>query len=1077
MGVNKSKKVYWQGLEQLSNDPEFVKNAAKEFPEYLPIKDSYGDNSLEESEEGSNRRDFLKLMGFSVAAVSLAACEAPVRKAIPYLNKPESIDPGIPNYYASSYVEGGDYCAVVVKTREGRPIFLEGNTFSSVSKGGTNARVQASVLSLYDNEKDKEAKKDGSPTTWDSLDKEIQEKLAQISDAGGQIRIVSNTIVSPSTKKIIADFTAKYPTTKHVSYDSESRSGIMAANKQVFGQAVIPSYDFGKANVIVGISADFLGNWLSGIEFTAQYSANRKVDKKAKKMSQHFQFETNLSITGAAADYRTPIKPSQEGLVVAALYNAVAKQVGGTALNVKGVNVPNIDRAAKALASNKGKSLVVSGSNDVNVQALVNGINVMLENYEATIDLDTPCFMKQGDDNAMADFITDVKSGKVEATIFYNANPVYDHPKGKELGEAISKLKLSVSTADRLNETASLCGYNAPDSHFLESWGDAEPKNGFFSVMQPTIRTIFKTRQVQDSLLKWSGSDVKYSDYLKSYWEEKMFSQQQKELFFSNFWTRSLHDGVFEPTILDSYTSEHQVGMEDTSSDISFDYNSLSSAISANYKADNSALELIIYSNPVMGSGADANNPILQETPEPISRVCWGNYVSIPQSMATELGFSVFETETDVAKVTINGQDYELPVVAQPGQAKGTISIALGYGREKAGKVAAQAGGLNAFRLLNTTNGIGYAQTDVKLVSTGTKKHLAQTQTHHTIMGRDTIIKEFTLGDYKSGAWKDGFRTTMLMDGEEVSPRDLTLWDVSGDGYPTDEKKDKDESLWVNKSGDTSDRHPYVNHQWGLTIDLNACTGCAACVVACHLENNVPVVGKKEVIKRREMHWLRIDRYYSNPSEDDLSAEQKGLKDHQKLELSADNPEVVFQPMMCQHCNNAPCEAVCPVAATTHSSEGLNQMTYNRCVGTKYCANNCPYKVRRFNWFKYHNNNEYDYHLNNDLGKMVLNPDVTVRSRGVMEKCSMCVQRLQAGKLKAKMEKRHLNDGDVSTACASACPADAIVIGDLNDTKSGIRQLMDEEIKGRAYNVLDEIGVKPNVYYLAKVRNKDTSEA
>ena len=409
---------------------------------------------------------------------------------------------------------------------------------------------------------------------------------------------------------------------------------------------------------------------------------------------------------------------------------------------------------------------------------------------------------------------------------------------------------------------------------------------------------------------------------------------------------------------------------------------------------------------------------------------------------------------------------FELPVVAQPGQAEDTIAVALGYGRGKdvGGKVSEEAGGVNVYPLLHT-------ETQVGIELTSKKEDIAQTQTHHTIMNRESIIQESTLSEYQKDPKAGRFEPHIATYSGKTKPGNLSLWDVDSDGYgdeKKDKKKDKSEGvlLWNEKiegKDSLADRHIYKQHHWGLAIDLNACTGCSACVTACHLENNVPVVGKKEVIRRREMHWLRIDRYYSV---------KEGSKHYKDIEQPSDMPEVVFQPMMCQHCNNAPCETVCPVAATTHSSEGLNQMTYNRCVGTKYCANNCPYKVRRFNWFKYHNNEEFDYHLNSDLGKMVLNPDVTVRSRGVMEKCSMCVQRIQAGKLEAKKNSRKLIDSDVSTACSQVCPTNAIVFGDLNEGESAIRKMMDREVEERAYNVIEEVGTKPNVWYLTKIRNK-----
>jgi molybdopterin-containing oxidoreductase family iron-sulfur binding subunit len=1024
-------KTYWKGTEQLTNDPSFVKNAEKEFPEYLPINDK------KESNGGSpSRRDFLKMMGFGVAAASLAACEAPVRKAIPYLNKPVDVDPGIPNYYASTYSVGGDYASIVVKTREGRPIKIEGNKNSAITQGGVNAQVEASVLSLYDQERLKGPLKEGKNADWGTIDKEITEQLQAISDAGGQIRIVSNTINSPSTLKAIQEMADKYGNTEHVMYDAASQHGMLTANETMFGIKAVPAYDFSKAKTIVSFGADFLGTWVSPIEHTKQYSKTRKVNSDNKKMSRHYQFESNLSLTGSNADYRTPIKPSQEGLVVAALYNEVAKMTGNTGLNTNKVDVANIKKAAKDLVSNQGKSLVVAGSNDTDIQILVNGINSMLNNYGTTIDLNQYSNARKGDDAAFNQLIKDANTGNINAVIFYNANPVYDSGMGEDLKKALGKVSLTVSTSDRKDETADVVKYVAPDHHFLESWNDAEPKKGQLSLTQPTISPLFKTRQAQDSFLTWTGNKQEYYNFLRKNWEDNHYRSQEPT--FDIFWDKTLYNGVFTYSVESSDLSAQDV-----------DLSACANRINKNYKPNNNGLEVAFYQKVSLGTGYHANNPWLQELPDPISKATWDNYATISQKMANELGIKIFEGKTSKINLTINGQTMEVPALVQPGQANGTIGLALGYGRKMAGKVA-NGVGFDVYPLLGQLNGTkSYVLTSgVSVDGTAGSYQLAQTQTHQTFMGRETVIQEALLEDYQKKDWKRNFNPQIETSKGKVAPSKLTLWNG----------------------------HKYNNHHWGLAIDLNSCTGCAACTIACQSENNIPVVGKEEVVMRRDMQWMRVDRYYSSDAD---------VNDTDGLEIAAENPEVTFQPMMCQHCNNAPCETVCPVAATTHSSEGLNQMTYNRCVGTRYCANNCPYKVRRFNWFKYHDNTKFDKNMamNNDLGKMVLNPDVTVRSRGVMEKCSMCVQRIQAGKLKAKKEKRKLEDKDVNTACASACPSDAIIFGDLNNQDSAISKYLklkektDEPIKEvneeRAYHVLEELRVAPNVWYMTKIRNKD----
>ncbi|MCS6967654.1 MAG: TAT-variant-translocated molybdopterin oxidoreductase [Cytophagales bacterium] len=1064
------RKIYWKGIEELTNDPEFVKYAEREFPEYLPIKDSYGDNES----AAPTRRDFLKLMGFSLAAVSLAACETPVKKAIPWLNKPETVDPSIPNYYASTYLDGSDYCAVVVKARDGRPIFIEGNSFSSITKGGINATATASIMTLYDIEKAKGPSKNGKEVQWEVIDKEIITQLEQIAQAGGQIRLVSNTIMSPSTQSVINDFIAKYPTTKHVIYDQVSAYGLLQANAFQFGKAVIPSYQFDKAETIVTFGADFLGTWISPVEYAKQFNITRKVGKDKKTMSRLYAYESIMTITGASADYRIPIKPSQEGLAVAKLYNLIAQKAGKPTIQVTDINLPYIEAAADRLWNTKGKSLVVSGSNDVNVQLLVNAINQLLESYGNTIDLNVPSFQKRGNDAEMANFIKEVENGAIQAIIFINANPVYDHPMGATLESALKakKVQLTIGISDRLNETTSLCTYHAPDTHFLEAWNDAEPKKGYFSLCQPTIAHIFDTRQAQQSLLIWSGSTTDYYTYLRNFWRNNLFKLQNKEVEFEAFWTRSLHNGVFEPGPVSGYNSVFEKAITASSIDLS----AVATKINDTYQPSNN-IELVIYQKVVVGPGTQSNNPYLHETPDPISKACWGNYISIPVSLATQLGFKHKEGKTQMGKLTVGNVSVELPVLIQPGQAKETVALAIGFGRKGAGKVADEAGGANAYPFATMLeNAVRFANSNnVKLENLGERTRIAQTQTHETFMGRRSIIQEALLAEYLANPKAGRYEPTIATYRGAERPTDISVWDIRGDGYSKKEKEltEYEKTLWENRkiahgvSSGEADIHQYPNHHWGMAIDLNSCTGCSACIVACHLENNVPIVGKKEIIRRREMHWIRIDRYYSSDG---------APKDYDALEIASENPEVVFQPIMCQHCNNAPCETVCPVAATTHSSEGLNQMTYNRCVGTKYCANNCPYKVRRFNWFNYFKNDDFDYHMNNDLGRMVLNPDVTVRSRGVMEKCSLCVQRIQAGKLKARSEKRRPLDGEINTACAAACPSDAIIFGDLNDPESRISKLLDHEIKERAYNVLHEIGTKPNVYYLTKIRNKDKAQ-
>lgn len=1050
-------KRYWKGLEELNNNPEFVQKAGQEFAEQIPVEEFLGEDNL--SSGGTNRRDFLKFLGFSVTAASLAACEAPVNKAIPYLVKPEEVTLGVANWYASTYYDGRDYAAILVKTREGRPIKITGNSLSNISLSSTNARIQASVLSLYDSSRLTGPTINGTPSTWSAVDTEIGNKLSAIAAKGGAIRILTATIISPSTKAVIDEFIVKYPTTKLITYDAISYSGIAKANAKTFGQEIIPTYRFEKAKVVVSIGADFLANWTQDV--SAGYIKNRKVSKQKAEMSKHYQFESNLSLTGANADERIPVKVSEQGKVAVNLHNALVKLIGGNTLPAAALSCDAmISKAAKDLAEHKGSSIVVSGSNDTDVQVIVNAINQLLGNYANTIDLDEPSYLHQGNDQAFTELTTEMASGKVDALITYNTNPVYTAPSALKFADAYAKVGLRISFADRADETASLAQYICPDHHYLESWNDFNPRKGYYSLSQPTINPLFSTtnsgtRQAQETLLKWAGNASDYHAYIQKTWNERIFPAQTTITGFTEFWNKSLHDGILDigkgsniPLATAPVTNTAKEIKEETKTTSGVNLSESAQKINA---IKGGSLELSLYEKVGIGNGNQANNPWLQELPDPISKITWDNYVTMSPLEMKERKFDLMERQDRTASlinITVNGITLELPVVPQPGQAEGTIGIALGYGRDKAGKLSAQTGniiGKNAFPFQQIVNGTFiYSALDVTLEDTHQTTQIAGTQIHHTLMGRE-IVKETNLENYIKNP-KSGNHDEMM---------------VTHSGT----KKASSIDLW--------DEHEKLGHRWGMTIDLNSCIGCGSCVVSCTAENNVGVVGKDQVMKTRELHWLRIDRYYSSDMNKEIAKEEKVGAIDMYLDMenpSAANPKVVFQPMMCQHCNHAPCENVCPVLATNHSSDGLNQMTYNRCVGTRYCANNCPFKVRRFNWFNYNENADFTFNPSQDeLGRMVLNPDVVVRSRGVMEKCSMCVQRIQAGKLEAKKAARPLRDTDINTACAEACPTHAIVFGDLNNPESAVSILRRED--ERNYFVLDELGVKPTVSYLTKVRN------
>lgn len=1008
-----AEKKYWKGLEELNTTPEFIEVAQQEFGAEVPT-DFFEESSI----LNGTRRDFLKVMGFSLTAATIAAgCEMPVRKVAPYIFKPEEITPGIATWYASSFINGGDYCSILVKTREGRPIKIEGNKESAVTKGGTSARVQASVLSLYDTGRLRSPMKKDSAgkffeTSWAELDKDIVTKLNANPDTA--VRILSSTIMSPSTKKVFEKFAQKYPNTKVFTYDAISYSGILAANEQSFGMRTIPHYDFSKAKVILSFDADFLGTWISPIEYTKGYVQNRKVSKANPEMSRHYQVESRMSLTGANADYRIALKPSEINKALLFVYNAITGN-GGASTAGDESKMSRLKQAVEMLKANMGASLVVSGSNNIQAQILVNAINNALGNYNSVISFECANQMRQGSDADIKNFISELKSNPGGVALIYNCNPVYDSPMGEQIAEAISKTELSVSFAGNMDETANVCNHIAPDHHFLESWNDAEPHKGMLSLAQPTIQNLFDTRQMQDSLLAWAGAGMNYHDAIVETWSNSVFAGETNK---TRAFNKALQAGVFQP----------EMAMESTAPAFAGDAAAASAAL-ANTKEGN-GLEVQLYESIAIGDGRYADNPWLQEMPDPVSKITWDNYLNISPEWAEENDLM----HGDVVTLTLGSSSIEIPVAIQPGQAKGSASVAVGYGRSIVGKAGENIGVAVANFADASGETISYSVSGASVTKTGKNIVFAQTQTHFNLndgIAKRNIVKETTLAEYKKNPLAGN------TDRAEILGHLDTFYPDYQNG----------------KNG----------FDWGMNIDLNTCIGCGACTVACISENNIPVVGKDEVRRAHEMHWIRIDRYYAGEN--------------------PENPEVVFMPMMCQHCENAPCENVCPVGATNHSSEGFNQMAYNRCIGTRYCANNCPYKVRRFNWFDYTGADTFgkmndasaniELGLMDDLTRMVLNPDVTVRSRGVIEKCSFCVQRIQESKLTAKKENRQLRDGDIRTACQSACPADAIVFGNMFDENTNVFKLNTSE---RAYGVIEENHWLPSVLYLTKVRNKDAAD-
>ena len=983
-------------MKKEAGNPGKTKSIAPEHEENC--SEEINDNFLELFEgdfvrKATSRRDFLKVLGFSFgSAAILASCKRPVQKALPYVIQPPEITPGKSLYYATGFYDGHEYSGIIVKTRDGRPIKIEGNSLSSFNGEGTTARVQASVLSLYDDARLKFPTIAKKHENWDTVDKQIIDELGKINSIDGEIALLTSSLISPSTVKLINEFGKRYKNFRWVQYDAVSYSAILEANSACFGKEVIPDYRFRNAALVVSVNADFLGTWLSPVHFIPGYASRRKPDNGEKSMLRHIQFESGMTLTGANADVRKKIKPSEEKSLFTDLYNKIAERTGGSKLSDSGYK-GDLSELADDLVKAKGKSIVVSGTNNVDIQIIVNGINSLLDNYVECIDLNNNLNIASGIDNKMEELIFDLNSGKVKALLMYNVNPLYDYPDSNKFLTGIKNVRLTVNMTGSLNETVGKAKYECPVNHYLESWDDAEIIPGQLSLSQPCINHIFDTRSFQDSLLIWSGNKTPYHDYIMSNWEKEYFPHSNVP-DFRTFWNESLGNGVYTYNVVPGKLP-------------AFRKEALSQAVAKSEKPGKEGFELVITESVALGTGMHANNPWLMELPDPVSKQCWENVAAISLNDSEKLGIST----GDLIKLT---DGLLLPAFIQPGQADGTISVALGYGHKESGPVCSGIG-VNVYPFVRNTGGTRlYGFLIDKIENTLKKKKLALTQEHSSMEGR-AIVRETVLSEYR----KDPSSGNEFH--KEFESSHKTLYpDVQYDGF-----------------------------HWGLSIDLNACVGCNSCVIACQAENNIPVVGKEEVIRRRIMHWIKIDRYYSE---------------------APDDPKVYFQPLACQHCDNAPCENVCPVSATTHSSEGLNQMTYNRCVGTKYCINNCPYKVRRFNWYRYTNNKAFDFNTASDLGKMVLNPDVTVRERGVVEKCSFCVQRIQEKKLQAKLENRVLQDYEIKTACMQACPAGAIVFGNLNDKNSKVSGLFSDP---RCYHLLEELHTLPNTGYLTKIRNDE----
>ena len=1054
-----SNKIQFRSIHELKDPALNAKLAQKEFQEEIPVDEFLGD-AEKMNNSGTSRRDFLKLLGFSTAAVTLAACEAPVIKTIPYVVKPHSIIPGVPNYYASAYFDGFDFASVLVKTREGRPIKIEPNPAAG-DLGKTNARAQASVLSLYDNDKVKQPKLNGKDETFDKVDDYVLNALTEAQNSAKRIVVLSHSFPSPTFKKLFGDFKSKYPTAELVTYDALPYAAALDAAQEVFGQRALPVYDLSATQLVVSFNADFLGDYNGG-GLEASYALAKT---PGENMLRHIQVESNMSLTGANSDERIPLKPSAVNKLLAEVYNALN---GGSASGAAA-------KIVKELQS-KGSNAVVFADGSKAAHVLAHLINQKLGSKAFT---GKSSFLKEFDGNKYQEFLGWMNRGEVGVLISNNVDPVYSSNKGEAFKAALGKVKAVIAITDKKNEMYKAANAVIPVANWLESWGDITPQSGVYALMQPTIKKIYKSRQLEESLLVWingkNSPSNNYYDYLKT---------NAANLLGGTSFNKALYNGVNGVTS----TSSTPVQSNDVNSSNNIDVVApVQYSGNMNYAGGNGAqaitelgnfkssdVELVLYTKTSMGDGTQSNNPWLQELPDPITRLSWDNYLTVSPEDAKKLGLDNdlngrMQLNGSKVNITANGVTVkDVPVFVQPGQAEGSVGLALGYGKKDSGKVAET--GVNAYPLFDGYNNI---VSNVKIEKVSGSHEFAGMQFQNTLLGRYEIAREVSLNDFlnvpfddKINGWNKPLEYHTLT--ESAPAGKISLWDEFDD---TD--------------------GPHFN----LSVDLNSCTGCGACIIACQAENNVPVVGKEEVRMSRDMYWLRIDRYYSTAIPADIDTNKDGKLSQAEavagglnvpdmygnafnnesgiLNRPEQNPDVIFQPVMCQHCNHAPCETVCPVAATSHGKQGQNQMAYNRCIGTRYCANNCPYKVRRFNWFTYNLNDKFDFNQNNDLGRMVLNPDVVVRTRGVMEKCSMCIQMTQNTILEAKKEGRKVKDGEFQTACSNACSTGAMSFGDMNDKSSNVRKLY---ASNRRYTLLEEIGTKPNVFYHVKVRNRKENE-
>jgi len=968
---------YWRSLAQIEDLPEYRDALEREFPE-----------GASELPDGITRRELMTLVGASLSLAGLAGCRRPVEEIVPYVAAPEDIVPGIPRYYATTMPFGRSAYGLIVESHEGRPTKIEGNLAHPSTIGASSSRVQASMLGLYDPDRSQSITLKGARKSWTDFVTAWGELSKAHAADGGGLAVLSESFSSPTLARLASELRARYPKMQWATYDAVSDENRLAGLRQATGRDLDLVLRFDRASVILCLDADPLLTDPEMIRHARGFAAGRQAGASGGAMNRLYAVEGVYSLTGAMADHRLRLESRR----IAAFLAALAMRLGApgassqAGADISGVDRRWIDAVAKDLLANRGKGLIVAGERQpAGVHAAVCALNAHLGNtgktvtYYETKDAAIPSV------SSLASLVSAMKAGTVQTLVVLGGNPVFDAPADLDFASAMAKVPHSIALGHTVDETSSKTEWHIPRAHYLESWGDARAVGGTLSVVQPLILPLFGGRTPVEVLgLMVGGKDRPGYDIVRDTWQPILGAGE-----FDKKWNRVLHDGLLAGSEL---TEVAPVVKGEAFAEL------------ARASGSASGLEIVFVPSPSLHDGRFANDGWLQELPDPLTKLTWDN----PALVSPKTAESLTLVNGELVRLDYAGRSLELPVWILPGMADGVVALTVGYGRQHAGRIGSKVG-FDTFTVRSSV-APGFAS-GAKLTSLGRTYPLAATQDHGSMEGRP-IVRESTVAELRSEKK------------EEARPGALGVFEEEPEHF----------SLWKEHTYDKG-------HQWGMTIDLNTCIGCNACMTACQSENNVPVVGKIQVAKQREMHWIRVDRYFSG--------EPSG------------SPEVVFQPVPCMHCEAAPCEQVCPVAATVHDGEGLNVMVYNRCIGTRYCSNNCPYKVRRFNFFNFTKDTP-------NVLKLAMNPDVTVRARGVMEKCTYCTQRINRAKIDAKLAGRELRDGDVKTACQQACPAAAIEFGDIRDTSSRVAKAKADP---RNYALLEELNTRPRTTYLTKVRN------